>query len=157
MMRACYQPAGPAARRFNDRKTALLRHFRRVDILTRGIAKGSGFRATMKDLSRFVASALAALCLLSGGASFNPTARAASAGTPNFVVNIGIEDVNGTPVTGNGADFEFCPLTIIVDVSIAEGQPDSPNTTIFLDSEYIGDGSNSEKRRRACHRRGRDV
>ncbi len=87
----------------------------------------------MKDLPRFAASALVALSILFGGAAFHPSADAAYAGTPNFAVKVGIEYVNGTPVTGNGADFDLCPLKIIVDVSLAEGQPDSPNTTIFLD------------------------
>lgn len=86
----------------------------------------------MNGRSRSAAGALLALGILTFGAILPSPAPAASSGTPDFIVEVAIEDSAGRVVTSEGADHTLCPLTILADVTLAEGRPDSPNTTLTL-------------------------
>jgi hypothetical protein len=87
----------------------------------------------MNVKTRSAGSLVLALGLLASGAILPSPAASGASGTPDFEVDLRVLDGSGAEVTRTGANLTGGPLTIAASVAVAEGRPDSPNTTILLD------------------------
>lgn len=84
---------------------------------------------------------MVAIWLLACGVQTVAQADGARQGSPDFVVDLWMEDRNGTLVYQSEVSSTDCPLTIFANISIAEGRPDSSNTTVSL---FIDKGKRDE-------------